>query len=116
MNENLTIITHQGKKILLANLADKKEQEILDAIEDSYEIMTKNKINLMILDVRNTNTTKAIREKSVEVFKRVEEQIGKVYSSLIGLRLAQQILANTINNDQCFSSSIDEAKDWLAKK
>ena len=116
MHKALSIINHEGKQIMFANFSGLKEAEIIEAIENSKDVMIASKINHMMLDVSNTTTTKAIKQKSTEVVKAVEEKIGKIYSAMFGLRLAQQIIANLIIKDTHFTSGKEEAMKWLAKK
>lgn len=112
----MSVITHKGKRIIYGNLTGLSEAEILKFLDESKEILIKEKTNLLILDITDTTTTKAIKQKSQQVIVEVEKEVGKIYSSLIGLRLSQQIIANIIKSDQYFASNLENAKEWLIKK
>lgn len=111
-----SVIYHKGQKIVFTDLSGLNEQEILKGLEESKDLVLKENVKLLIVDVTNTTTTKTIKEKASGIISDVEQNVGKFHSSLIGLRLAQQVIANLINRDQYFASNIEDAKEWLAKK
>lgn len=116
MNQRLSVIEHKGKKILITDLSGLREEQIISVLDTAKELIIKEKIRLQILDVTDTSTTKKIREESIQNIIETESKIGKCYNALVGLRLAQQIIANLISRDQYFAKSIDDAKEWLIKK
>jgi hypothetical protein len=116
MEERIQVLTHLGEKLLHANLSGLSEDEIIVIHEKIKAIAIRDKIYLHILDVSNTNTTQRVKEVAATTMKEIISKIGPIYSSLIGLRLAQQIIANMINRDQYFASNLEDAKDWLVKK
>jgi hypothetical protein len=116
MEEKLTIIEHKGQKLLYANFAGLGENEILALFDQMKVLCIQHNIHLQIVNVSNTNTTPKIKETAITTRQEIANAIGTIYSSLVGLHLAQQIVANVISRDQYFASNLEDAKDWLVKK
>lgn len=116
MTDRLSILTYKGKRILFINMANLKEPQIIDTLDNAKDYFLKEKIRLAILDISNTITTSNIKEKSANLIYETELKIGKIYTAMVGLRLSQQILAKKIKDDQFFASTLDEAKEWLIQK
>jgi hypothetical protein len=116
MEEKLTIIEHKGQRLLYANFAGLGEDEILALFDQMKVLCIQHKIHLQIVNVLNTDTTPKIKEAAITIRQEIAAAIGTIYSSLVGLRLSQQIVANVISRDQYFASNLEDAKDWLVNK
>jgi hypothetical protein len=115
--ERVSIITHESIKLVFLNAKDlKDENELCRNIDRLADTAIKNRIKFFLIDVTGTHTTPKVQDTAKKAIERSKSQLGQVYSSLVGLSALQRIIANAINREQYFASSIDDAKKWLLSK
>lgn len=108
---------HEGVKLIFLDAKDiKDENELCMNIEKLADTAIKNNINLFLMDVTGTHTTPRVKEAANKAIEKSKNQLGQIHSSLIGLSALQRIIANSLNRDQYFAASIDDAKKWLLSK
>jgi len=115
--ERISIIMYEGVKLIFLNAKDiKDENELCMNIEKLADTAIINNIKLFLMDVTGTHTTPRVRDTANKALEKSKNQLGQIYSSLIGLSAVQRIIANTISRDQHFAANIDDAKKWLLSK
>jgi len=116
MSSRAQVITHKGHKILFVDCAGLKPAEIVAEINGSTQPMIDQKINLLCNDVANTTTDDSIKKAAAESMAKVTAANGRVFSSIVGIRGIQKIIASAIARDTYFASSKEEAFDWLVSQ
>jgi hypothetical protein len=114
--ERINIITHKNCKIVVLDGKNLSEDELCNLIYQFNDVAVQNRINYFMLDVTGTHTTPKVRNIATECNKKATEQLGKIYTSLVGLSTLQRIIANAISRGQYFAANIEDAKNWLASK
>ncbi len=113
LEERVKWIEYEGKKILMVDCRDLKEDDYLNAINKYDEMMYergKDKI-LSIMDCTNTVTSDKIRDRGKELEEKNKNL--PLFVSVVGMSGIQRIIANAIKRNMFFAGTIEEAKEWL---
>ena len=116
MSDRFQILTHKGHKILFGDFTGLKPAEIVAQITASTQPMIDQKINFLCNDVANTTSDDSIKKAAAESLAKVTAANGKVFSSIVGIRGIQKIIASAIVRDTYFASNREEAFDWLVSQ
>lgn len=111
-------ITHKNKKILFLNANGLREAEYMVAQEELKQELLKARISALVLvDATGTEMTTKTTNKAKEVAAATKaEGIIDGPSVVVGLTGLQKAVAQLFGRGIHFSSSIEEAKDWLVKE
>lgn len=115
MKDRISVESYKQKKMLIARLTGLIDLDSLNLLDEIYNVLVAENINYLILDVANTTVTKTILDKTKEQFKKHKEQNFKVRVAVVGLNKSQQLIVKTIKQNQYFTSSIDDAKEWFSQ-
>jgi len=117
-------VEHKGQRILLVRFNGlKDEQTYVEAIADvEREIMKQPRGHMvpLVMDVSDTRVTKAVTERGKQLLERSKSYgIQDSPAVLVGLSGAQKAIVmaiQLIRPDLHVAGSVDEAKDWVAKR
>ena len=110
--------THKGKKILFLNANGLREAEYMVAQEELKQELLKARISALVLvDATGTEMTTKTTNKAKEVAAATKaEGIEDGPSVVVGLTGLQKAVAQLFGRGIHFSSTIEEAKEWLVKE
>jgi hypothetical protein len=118
MGKYVQWITHKSKKILFLNAKGLREAEYMVAQEElKQELLKERKGALVLVDATGTEMTTKSTNKAKEVAAATKaEGIPDGPSVVVGLTGLQKAVAQLFGRGVHFSSTIEEAKDWLVKE
>jgi hypothetical protein len=118
MGKYVQWITHKNKKILFLNAKGLREAEYMVAQEElKQELLKERKAALVLVDATGTEMTTKTTNKAKEVAAANKaEGIPDGPSVVVGLTGLQKAVAQLFGRGVHFSSTIEEAKDWLVKE
>ena len=118
MGKYVQWITHKGKKILFLNANGLREAEYMVAQEELKQELLKARISALVLvDATGTEMTTKTTNKAKEVAAATKaEGIVDGPSVVVGLTGLQKAVAQLFGRGIHFSSTLEEAKDWLVKE
>lgn len=111
-------ITHKGKRILFVNAAGLPEAECLAAFEEMKQaLLTEGKGVLVLVDISRLEMTTPVVNKAKEVTAATKDAgIIDKPSAAVGLTGLQKAVAQLFARGTHWSSTVDEAKEWLVKE
>jgi hypothetical protein len=110
--------THKGKRILFLNAKGLSEAEYIVAMEEMrLELLKERDGTLVLVDATKTEMTTQTTNKAKEVAASTKAKgIPDRPSVVVGLTGLQRAVAQLFGRGIHFSSTIEEAKDWLVKE
>jgi hypothetical protein len=111
-------MNHKGKKILFLNAKDLREAEYMVAQEELKQELLKVRTSALVLvDATGTEMTTKTTNKGKEVAAATKaEGVPDGPSVVVGLTGLQRAVAQLFGRGVHFSSSVEEAKEWLVKE
>jgi len=111
-------VNHKNKKILFLNANGLREAEYMVAQEELKQELLKARTDALVLvDATGTEMTPKTTNKAKEVAAATKaENIPDGPSVVVGLTGLQKAVAQLFGRGIHFSSTIEEAKDWLVKE
>jgi len=118
---SLQWIQHNGKRILYADIASQKTEELLDIVKRLKAEIEKEPLNslLCLCNVKGGKTNNEINQALKEFVKYVDPYVKMI--TVIGLEGLQTIVFNgvimfTRSKKLTTKNSKEEALDWLAEQ
>ena len=110
--------TYKNKKILFLNANGLREAEYMVAQEELKQELLKARISALVLvDATGTEMTTKTTNKAKEVAAATKaEGIVDGPSVVVGLSGLQRAVAQLFGRGIHFSSTVEEAKEWLVKE
>jgi len=110
--------THKGKRILFLNAKGLREAEYMAAMEEMRQELLKERDGVLVLvDATGTEMTTKTTNKAKEIAAATKAKgIPDKPSVVVGLTGLQRAVAQLFGRGIHFSSTIEEAKDWLVKE
>jgi hypothetical protein len=110
--------THKGKRILFLNAKELREAEYMAAMEEmKQELLKERDGTLVLVDATKTEMTTLTTNKAKEVAAATKAKgIPDKPSVVVGLTGLQRAVAQLFGRGIHFSSTIEEAKEWLVKE
>jgi hypothetical protein len=111
-------ISHKEKKILFINAAGLREADYIAAQEEMKQELLKERAGALVLvDATKTEMTTATVNKAKAVAAATKAAgIPDAPSVVVGLTGLQRATAQLFGRGIHFSSTIEEAKEWLVKE
>jgi len=111
-------ITHKGQRILFLNAAGLREADYLAAQEElKQELLRELNGAMVLVDATKTEMTSATVKNAKAVITATKAAgIPDRPSAVVGLTGLQRTTAELFGRGAHFTSSIEEAKDWLVKQ
>jgi len=118
MGKYVEWITHKGKRMLFLNAKGLREAEYMAAMEEmKRELLKEGDGALVLVDATGTEMTTKTTNKAKEVAAATKAQgIIDGPSVVVGLTGLQRAVAQLFGRGIHFSSTIEEAKEWLVKE
>jgi hypothetical protein len=118
MGKYVQWITHKGKRMLFLNAKGLREAEYMVAQEElKRELLKEGDGALVLVDATGTEMTTKTTNKAKEVAAATKAQgIIDGPSVVVGLTGLQRAVAQLFGRGIHFSSTIEEAKEWLVKE
>ncbi len=118
MGKYVQWVNHKNKKILFLNANGLREAEYMVAQEELKQELLKARTDALVLvDATGTEMTPKTTNKAKEVAAATKaENIPDGPSVVVGLTGLQKAVAQLFGRGIHFSSTIEEAKDWLVKE
>jgi hypothetical protein len=111
-------ITFKNKRILIVDLARLREAEIIAGMEEMKQELFKDRsAPLLLIDITGIDMTTAVINKAKELTADTKEaglQDGP--NVIVGLTGLQKAVAQLFARNVHFSSSVEEAREWLVKQ
>jgi len=110
--------TYKGKRMLLLNAKGLREAEYMAAMEEmKQELLKEWDGTLVLVDATKTEMTTLTTNKAKEVATATKAKgIPDRPSVVVGLTGLQRAVAQLFGRGIHFSSTIEEAKEWLVKE
>jgi hypothetical protein len=110
--------THKGKRILFLNAKGLSETEYMAAMDEmKQELLKEQAGTLVLVDATKTEMTTLTTNKGKEVAAATKAKgIPDRPSVVVGLSGLQRAVAQLFGRGIHFSSTIEEAKEWLVKE
>jgi len=110
--------THKGKRILFLNAKGLREAEYMAAMEEMRQELLKERDGVLVLvDATGTEMPTKTTNKAKEIAAATKAKgIPDKPSVVVGLTGLQRAVAQLFGRGIHFSSTIEEAKDWLVKE
>jgi hypothetical protein len=122
MGKYVTRITHKGKEILLLDARGLQEEDYLAAWDElQQEFLKDRKGSLVLIDATGAAMTPATVNKAKQMAAAGEAigvpDRGSAFVGLTGLQKSTaQLIAKGMGLNAHFSSTVEEAKEWLVKE
>lgn len=119
MSERVKWITHKGEQILLSNYSGLNEDQYLNEIEETEEILIcavkkKPAYLLALTDLSNTTTTPKITARS-KACKMILKGV-KATTAIVGVTETKRVIASIVSPKVRVFDNSEQAKDWLAEQ
>ena len=110
--------THKGKRILFLNAKGLREAEYMLAMEEMRQELLRERDGVLVLvDATGTEMTTKTTNKAKEVAAATKAKgIPDKPSVVVGLTGLQRAVAQLFGRGIHFSSTIEEAREWLVKE
>jgi methanogenic corrinoid protein MtbC1 len=110
--------TYKGKRMLYLNAKGLREAEYMAAMEEmKQELLKERDGTLVLVDATKTEMTTLTTNKAKEVAAATKAKgIPDRPSVVVGLTGLQRAVAQLFGRGIHFSSTIEEAKEWLVKE
>jgi len=110
--------THKGKRMLYLNAKGLREAEYMAAMEEmKQELLKERDGTLVLVDATKTEMTTLTTNKAKEVAAATKAKgIPDRPSVVVGLTGLQRAVAQLFGRGIHFSSTVEEAKEWLVKE
>ena len=110
--------TYKGKRMLFLNAKGLREAEYMAAMEEmKQELLKERDGTLVLVDATKTEMTTLTTNKAKEVAAATKAKgIPDRPSVVVGLTGLQRAVAQLFGRGIHFSSTIEEAKEWLVKE
>ncbi|MBN1410975.1 MAG: hypothetical protein JW969_09020 [Spirochaetales bacterium] len=116
MNERIKIIQRGGFRVISVDLSNLNEDEILQMQTKMLELSLRERVKYFLINIKNTHTTEKIKNGSIEIVKKIEAELGKSETVLLGLTGIQKLIANLISKDIYFAKDEEDGMRWLSEK
>jgi len=114
MAEAVSIIEHQGRKIIFFDCRDMPPAQVAALFPEVTRAALEHRINLICTDVTGSSADDAVKAAAAASTKAIQEAMGAMHSALVGIKGLQRIIAQAIVKDQFFAKTMAEALDHLA--
>lgn len=110
--------TYKGKRMLFLNAKGLREAEYMAAMEEmKQELLKERDGTLVLVDATKTEMTTLTTNKAKEVAAATKAKgIPDRPSVVVGLTGLQRAVAQLFGRGIHFSSTVEEAKEWLVKE
>ncbi len=110
--------TYKGKRILFLNAAGLSDKEYMAGQDElKNEIIKEGRPSMVLVDATKTQMSAAVVKKAKEVAAATKDAgVQDGPSAIVGLTGIQRATAQLFSRGMHFSSSLDEARDWLLKE
>jgi CO dehydrogenase/acetyl-CoA synthase gamma subunit (corrinoid Fe-S protein) len=119
MKKTVSWINHKGKDILFLDFKDTTEEEHLAGLKKSLDEIKKhrNETVLLLLDNRNTVTSREVTKQVGAVLDEVNQLGIKVVNCTVGVGGLKKTIIRLIKKEGFhFSDTIEEAVELLARQ
>jgi hypothetical protein len=118
MDNRVTEVIHNGKKIVYGDYSGLVSNDFLEVIEKQEETSLKsNDKNLLhLLNFTDSKMSSAAKERANAMIKKLNDSGYNVKTACFGIGNLQRLIASAVKRDMHFAKNIDDAKDWLVKE
>ena len=118
MENRITEVMHNGKKIIYGDYSGLVSNDFLKVIEQQEEVSLKsNDKNLLhLLNFTDSKMSSAAKERANAMIQKLNDKGYSVKTACIGIGNLQRLIASAVKRDMHFAKNIDDAKDWLVKE
>ena len=112
-------IEHQGRQILYSNYAGLKEEEYLQAMDETKRQLISQPAGstvLSVTDVFHSRSSRAIIATGNEMAAATKAHGITTVEAVVGIGRLQRPIAQAVRRDIHFAASIEDAKTWLVNQ
>lgn len=117
MRPRVQWIEHHGQPILSSNYADLKEEEYLQAMDETQrELLSRpaGSTVLTVTDVSHGSSSRAVIVKGNEMAAATKAAGITTIDAVIGIGRLQRPIAQAVRREIHLTGSLEDAKNWLA--
>jgi hypothetical protein len=118
MENRISEIQHNGKKIINGDYSGLKLNDFLEVIEqqENMSLKSPDKNILHLLNFTDCKMNTESKERANTMLERLNENGHNVKTACFGIGSLQRIIASAVQRNMYFAKNIADAKNWLVRE